>query len=145
MNGREPNDNEIIRHLECRGKYNNVSWISHDDHFKADELSQRGLRLIETNNAKDIINVGIIVDNSLNWSTLPVCPTKRICISFEGCSVPLYECLFTRLGVRLPFSDFEVAMMNRLRAAPLQPHHGAWAYMKVFQLFFERKYLKPSP
>lgn len=69
---------------------------------------------------------------------------ERICNSFKGCSVPLYESLFTSLGVRMPFSDFKVAMMNRFRVSPLQLHLEAWAYMKAFHLSAERKSWKPS-
>lgn len=41
-------------------------------------------------------------------------------------------------------SDFEVAMINRLRVSPSQLHSGSWAYMNVFQLCIEQKSWKPS-
>lgn len=51
---------------------------------------------------------------------------------------------FTKLGVHFPFSDFKVAMMNRMRFAPSQLHPGVLAYMKVSQLIIEHKYRAPS-
>lgn len=96
------------------------------------------------NNVEVITNVEIMVGNSSYFLVLPFGPTERICCSFEGCSVPLYEFIFTRLRVRLPFSDFEVAVINRLRVAPLQLHPGAQAYMEVFQLYAERKSWEPK-
>lgn len=64
------------------------------------------------------INVDIMVGNSLDWSVLPLDFVERICSSFEGCLVLLYECLFTKLRVHFPFSIFEVVVMNRLRVSP---------------------------
>lgn len=72
-----------------------------------------------------ITNVYIMVYNPLDWPILPVDLTETIYNSFEGCSVPLYVCLFIRLGACLPFSDFEVIVMNHLRVSPSQLHPGA--------------------
>lgn len=68
------------------------------------------------------------------WFVFPVSPEVRIQNSFEGCSFPLHECLFTKLEICLPFSDFEVVMMEHFGVAPPQLHLGAWDFMKVFQL-----------
>lgn len=72
-----------------------------------------------------IVDVAIMVGDPLDWSVLLVDLTKRICNSFECYLVPLYECLFTRLGARFPFSNSEVVVMNHLRVSPLKIHHGA--------------------
>lgn len=50
---------------------------------------------------------------------------KRICSSFEDCMIEFYECLFTRIGLWLPFSDFEVVILNYLQVAPSQLHLGS--------------------
>lgn len=34
----------------------------------------------------------IVVDDSLEWSVLPVLEEKRICISFDEFMVPFYVC-----------------------------------------------------
>lgn len=43
----EPSDAEIRAHLECRGRSDVVSWIKHEEHFKVDKLSLRGVILEE--------------------------------------------------------------------------------------------------
>lgn len=70
--------------------------------------------------------------NSLDCAILPVGPDERACSSFEGCSVPMYECVFTMFEMHMPFYDFEVVKMNRLKVSPLQLHPGAWAFMVAF-------------
>lgn len=57
----------------------------------------------------------IVVRNSLEWSILLVGSKKRICSSFKDCMISLYECLFTRIELWLPFSDFEVVVLNHLK------------------------------
>lgn len=96
------------------------------------------------NTTKPIARAGINVGDSSNWLILPVGPKEMICISFEGCSVPLYECLFTRLWVCFPFSDCEVFAINLLKFPPSQFHPGAWAYMKMFHFCVEHNTWKPS-
>ncbi|KAL5059662.1 hypothetical protein RYX36_031266, partial [Vicia faba] len=60
--------------------------------------------------------------------------TKRMCSSIEGCSVPSYEFIFTRLSIRFTFSNFEVVVQNRLRVSPSQLYPGAWTFMKPASL-----------
>lgn len=64
--------------------------------------------------------------------------------SFEWSSVPLYECIFTSFRVHLPFSSFEMEVMNHLRVSPSQIPPRAWTFMKVFQLGAEHKPWEPS-
>lgn len=126
MNGRETNVVEIVSHLEYWGKSNNVSLIRPDDHFKVDELARKGISLFKLDNddkycwvaiqviwtpstlniVTTITNVDIMVENSSDWSVHPVDRVERIYNSLKGCSVPLYECLFTKLGVHFPFFLF---------------------------------------
>lgn len=47
---------------------------------------------------KAVINVvGIMVSGLLVLLVLPMCPKKRMWIPFDGCSIPLYECLLKRI------------------------------------------------
>lgn len=48
-----------------------------------------------------------VVDDPSEWSTFPEGTKKRTC-SFSGnCIIALYECVFIRIRMWLPFSDFE--------------------------------------
>ncbi|QHO51211.1 uncharacterized protein DS421_1g28950 [Arachis hypogaea] len=38
----------------------------------------------------------------------------------------MYECMITRLGVFLPFSDFEMSVLQHCRVAPTQLHPNSW-------------------
>lgn len=43
-----------------------------------------------------------------------------------------------------PFSDFEVVVMHHLKFAPSQLHHGAWIFIKVFQICVDHNSWEPS-
>lgn len=70
------------------------------------------------NTTEVVIQANIIIDDTSDWTILPVGPNEMVCSSFEGFSVPLYECLFTRLGMCLPISDCKVDVMNHLKVSP---------------------------
>lgn len=62
--------------------------------------------------------VDIVVDDLLEWFALRVDPDNKICSSINECVVPLYECLFTRIRLRLPFFNFEVSFLKHLKVTP---------------------------
>lgn len=115
-----------------------MSWVSLGDHHRADVLIRRGLRLIKSDNATiyhwmtskivgtpyvlNIMNAvtqaNITISNPPDWEIPLVGPEMRVCSSFEGCLVPLYECLFIRLGIRFHFSDFEVVVIDHKKISP---------------------------
>lgn len=43
----EPNVDKVSDHLDLQGMQNIVSWTTLNDHFKADHLSQKGVKLVE--------------------------------------------------------------------------------------------------
>ncbi|MED6218437.1 hypothetical protein PIB30_026661 [Stylosanthes scabra] len=45
----------------------------------------------------------------------------------------MYECLFSKLGVRVPFIQFEQDVLFECRVAPTQLHPNSWGFMKAFQ------------
>lgn len=67
-----------------------------------------------------VTKVDITVGNPIDWVILPIVMDERVCSYFEGCSGPLYECFFTRLGILLPFSDVHVAVMDHLKFQGLE-------------------------
>lgn len=60
-----------------------------------------------------------------NWLILLVDSEKRVRNPFDGCSVLLYECLFTMIGLWLPLSEFEVAVLKYLKVASSQIQFGS--------------------
>lgn len=59
---------------------------------------------------------------SFNWSSSNTDNSMRICSSLDGYSIPFYECLFSRLKFKQPFSDFEEGVLKHFKIAPSQLH-----------------------
>ncbi|RDX98562.1 hypothetical protein CR513_18503, partial [Mucuna pruriens] len=49
----------------------------------------------------------------------------------------LYDTLHSKLGIKLPFSHFERAVLQVLNVAPTQLHPNGWAYVRAFELLCE--------
>lgn len=47
---------------------------------------------------------------------------KKLCSTYEGCVIPLHECLFSKICLTLPFNDFNVGFFNLGGVAPSQLH-----------------------
>ena len=46
----------------------------------------------------------------------------------------MYDIVFREMGLRLPFSNFEVSVFRNLRIAPCQLHPNDIAFMRVFEI-----------
>lgn len=77
------------------------------------------------------------VGSSLDWEVVPVDLDKRNCSSFDKCSNPFYECLFTQLNFMLPFSKIEARVLKHLKIAPSLLRPKSWAFVKVFEFWCE--------
>lgn len=73
------------------------------------------------NNAQSLEGSYLNMGLSFGWFVFHIPPNKRVCSSFDGCLVPVYECLFSTLGFRIPFNDFEVDVLNHLRIPNSHP------------------------
>ncbi|XP_052115726.1 uncharacterized protein LOC107481146 [Arachis duranensis] len=64
-------------------------------------------------------------------------PEDRVCFGRVDEAAPhfffMYECMITRLGVFLPFSDFEISVLHHCRVAPTQLHPNSWGFLKIYQ------------
>lgn len=49
----------------------------------------------------------------------------------------MYHTNFTELGVLLPFSSFQMAILNFLRVAPSLLHPNSWGFIRAFELFYQ--------
>ncbi|RDX92962.1 hypothetical protein CR513_24842, partial [Mucuna pruriens] len=49
----------------------------------------------------------------------------------------LYNTLHSKLGVKLPFTHFERAILQALNVAPTQLHPNSWAFVRAFELLCE--------
>lgn len=89
-------------------------------------------------------DVDIAVDDPLEWSIYSVLEENRICISFNDYMIPLSESLFTKMGLQLPFSKFELGVYKNLEISISQIFSGSWVYVRVFELCTEFKSWWPS-
>lgn len=57
----------------------------------------------------------------------------------------MYETFFTKLNVRLPFSDFECDILRTLNVAPSQMHPNSWGFVRAFYLLCKNYDILPTP
>jgi hypothetical protein len=50
------------------------------------------------------------------------------------CYTYVYYCTFSKLGVRLPFTDFQCEILRTLNVAPSQLHPNCWAFLRSFEI-----------
>ncbi|MED6203646.1 hypothetical protein PIB30_001344 [Stylosanthes scabra] len=69
-----------------------------------------------------------------------VAPTSKERVCYYNLGHPeerhfiyMYECLFSKLAVRVPFTQFEQDVLFECRVAPTQLHPNSWGFMKAFQ------------
>lgn len=79
------------------------------------------------------------VGPSEDWVMILPKEDKSICSKYDGCIVPIHECLFSLIGFHIPFNDLKVEVFNYLLIAPLQLNQLFLAYIKVFCCLCEYK------
>lgn len=55
---------------------------------------------------------------SFDWGIKIPSQDKRLCDKYNACVIPFYECDFSIMDLHLPFSSFEVDVLNHLVVAP---------------------------
>jgi len=56
----------------------------------------------------------------------------------------LYQVVFKRIGLRLPFTPFERELLTEVNVAPAQLHPNGWAFVRAFQIFYGYLGIPPS-
>jgi len=56
----------------------------------------------------------------------------------------LYQTVFKRIGLRLPFSGFERELLTEINVAPAQLHPNSWAFIRAFEILNGYLGLPPS-
>ncbi|KAL4300800.1 hypothetical protein AHAS_Ahas17G0237100 [Arachis hypogaea] len=54
-----------------------------------------------------------------------------------------YDCCFTKLGITLPFTDFETEILWTCNLASTQLHPNSWPFMNIFQLLCQELGVRP--
>ncbi|MED6213918.1 hypothetical protein PIB30_098097 [Stylosanthes scabra] len=63
-------------------------------------------------------------------------PEDRACyVDPEGEScIFLYEPIFTKVGIRVPFSEFKIGVLNECEIAPSQIHPNSWGFIRAYEI-----------
>lgn len=81
--------------------------------------------------------------------TFVVCRSnERACHGREGYPDDffyVYITLFRDLGIRLPFSEFQMGVLRELNICPAQLHPNGWAFMQAFSVLCTGLVLTPTP
>ena len=56
----------------------------------------------------------------------------------------MYQTVFKRVGVRLPFTPFERELLTEINTAPAQLHPNSWAFVRGFQILCGYLGIPPS-
>jgi len=56
----------------------------------------------------------------------------------------LYQAVFKRIGLRLPFTPFERELLTEVNVAPAQLHLNGWAFVRAFQILCGYLVILPS-
>jgi len=56
----------------------------------------------------------------------------------------MYQTVFKRVGVRLPFTPFERELLTEINTAPVQLHPNSWAFVRGFQILCGHLGILPS-
>lgn len=51
---------------------------------------------------------------------------------YGRCVIPFHEFIFSLVGYRIPFNEFEISVLNHLLISPSQFHHVSLTFIKVF-------------
>ncbi|GAU47360.1 hypothetical protein TSUD_403630 [Trifolium subterraneum] len=78
-----------------------------------------------------------------NWEIRIPGARQRICTAFRNGGIPMYQIVFEHMGLRLPFSDLEVAIFNHLEVCPSQLHPNSLAFIRAFEIV--AAYLELAP
>ncbi|MED6187807.1 hypothetical protein PIB30_079994 [Stylosanthes scabra] len=73
------------------------------------------------------------------YELIPPNSEERVCyynLHFpeERHFIYMYECVFSKLKVRVPFTTFEQEVLYECRVAPTQLHPNSWGLMRAFQV-----------
>ncbi|XP_057761534.1 uncharacterized protein LOC130981825 [Arachis stenosperma] len=81
-------------------------------------------------------------DEEANYDVFVPAPHERLYeLNFHAPRVAdwiwFYKSMFTQVGVRIPFSAFQMALLGRVSVAPSQLHPNSWASIRCFEMVCE--------
>ncbi|GAU40197.1 hypothetical protein TSUD_375050 [Trifolium subterraneum] len=86
----------------------------------------------------------IEIPGHVDWEVRIPGARQRICSAFKNGGFPMYQIAFEHMGLRLPFTDLEVAIFNHLELCPSQLHPNSLAFIRAFEIVATHLQLAPT-
>ncbi|GAU49260.1 hypothetical protein TSUD_407180 [Trifolium subterraneum] len=114
-----------------------IEWVADDPRTTPSKFE------FEENFPEDLFT-DIEIPGHADWEVRIPGARQRICSAFKNGGFPMYQIAFEHMGLRLPFTDLEVAIFNHLKLCPSQLHPNSLAFIHAFEIVAAHLQLAPT-
>lgn len=112
-----------------------------DKDILRDKVNPNILRIVFAFVCEDVFDQVVTgVGLATNWGMFPPIKGKRIYSQYDECAIHFHECIFSLIGYRLTFNDFEVIILNHLFFFVMQ--NIIYLLMMIFELKRNNKHIE---
>ncbi|GAU40530.1 hypothetical protein TSUD_366950 [Trifolium subterraneum] len=115
----------------------NMNWVADDPRTTPSKFE------FEEHFPEDLFT-DIEVPGHADWEVRIPGARQRICSVFKNGGFPMYQIAFEHMGLRLPFTDLEMAIFNHLELCPSQLHANSLAFIRAFEVVAAYLQLAPT-
>ncbi|GAU10565.1 hypothetical protein TSUD_422010, partial [Trifolium subterraneum] len=115
----------------------NINWVADDPRTTPSKFE------FEENFPEDLWT-DIEIPGHADWEVRIPGAKQRICTTFKNGGFPMYQIAFEHMGLRLPFTDLEMAIFNHLEVCPSQLHPNSLAFIRAFEIVAAYLQLAPT-
>ncbi|GAU13011.1 hypothetical protein TSUD_173110 [Trifolium subterraneum] len=114
-----------------------INWVADDPRTTPSKFE------FEENFPEDLFT-DIEIPDHADWEVRIPGAKQRICTTFKNGGFPMYQIAFEHMGLRLPFTDLEMAIFNHLEICPSQLHPNSLAFIRAFEIVAAYLQLAPT-
>ncbi|GAU45601.1 hypothetical protein TSUD_285700 [Trifolium subterraneum] len=115
----------------------NINWVADDPRTTPSKFE------FEENFPEDLFT-DIEIPGHADWEVRIPGAKQRICTTFKNGGFPMYQIAFEHMGLRLPFTNLEMAIFNHLEVCPSQLHPNSLAFIRAFEIVAAYLQLAPT-
>ncbi|GAU25391.1 hypothetical protein TSUD_70440 [Trifolium subterraneum] len=115
----------------------NINWVADDPRTTPSKFE------FEEHFPEDLFT-DIEIPGHADWEVRIPGANQRICTTFKNGGFPMYQIAFEHMGLRLPFTDLEMAVFNHLEICPSQLHPNSLAFIRAFEIVASYLQLAPT-
>ncbi|GAU13322.1 hypothetical protein TSUD_42760 [Trifolium subterraneum] len=116
---------------------NNINWVADDPRTTPSKFE------FEETFPEDLWT-DIEIPGHADWEVRIPGAKQRICTTFKNGGFPMYQIAFEHMGLRLPFTDLEMAIFNHLEVCPSQLHPNSLAFIRAFEIVAAHLQMAPT-